>query len=815
MTTPFAYQDEAEKTIERMGGRCLLALEQGLGKSLVSLLHVTRRNLFPAVVVCPASLKWNWEHEAHLHCGLRSQVLEGTRPPRNFHASARLLIVNYDILGQRQGSNTGTGWLPVLQALQPKAVILDECSALQTSTSKRSRWVRQLCHGVDHILALSGTPLLSRPAELWTVLNLLRPLEFKSRFAFLQRYCNARRTPWGWDFSGASHLDELHCRMQPFTIRKRKAEVLPDLPPKIRGVTPLSLPDEAMRQYREASADLIGWLRANDPVAVGGAARAEALVRVGYLKRLAATGKLPVVFDWLDNWLQESDGKIILAAVHRKVIQALQERYADSCVVVDGSVTGRDRQRAVDAFQGNSRIRVFIGNIKAAGMGLTLTAASDVAFVELGWTPGEHVQMEDRCILHGTPVLTPDGWRPIQEIQIGDKVITHTGNARKVLNAWSAGCKKRVIAEVCVTGWPEPLQTTHDHRFMLASGEWKQACDLRPGDWLAMPGNDVTEELVSLAFDAERVKDTFAGRWNPEHKNGRLRHAAETIAVTDDFLFTIGYYAGDGSARTRGGAGRYVSISGNTTKKQPAMARCRAWLVSQGLSENEQVRENGVERRYYSAEWAFWFKKHCGVGAYKKRLPSFVLSLNPRQSRLVLDGLRASDGYVRAGGDRTEYVTMSYTLAAHVMLLAKRAGFRPALTIGSTKQYVVGWGGPSGPRSAGRVSSILLRHSRKADDKPERIYDLTVEQDESFVIGHAVVHNCHRVGTKGTVFVHYLVGRGTVEEHLCKILQTKQSTLSSVLDGAPLDDDLSIHDELIRILEAENATTPARTAIES
>ena len=177
-------------------------------------------------------------------------------------------------------------------------------------------------------------------------------------------------------------------------IRRLKKDVLNDLPNKTRDVVPLDI--EKPAEYRKANKDFINWLKEKSVSKALKAAKAEKMVQMGYLKRLAAQLKMKQAIAWVDNFLESSDNKLVIFATHKSVIKKIHERYKDISVVVDGSVSGKKRKWAVNLFQENKKIRLFIGNIKAAGTGLTLTAASDLAFLELDWVPGTHTQAEDR-----------------------------------------------------------------------------------------------------------------------------------------------------------------------------------------------------------------------------------------------------------------------------------------------------------------------------------------------------------------------------------------------------------------------------------
>ncbi len=396
MATPFAYQVEDAKQIATFGGRCLLANSMGLGKSLTSLLYAHNHpQLRPMVIVCPASLKWQWELECNTHFNMLAEVLEGTKPPKGkYLPNYPIVILNYDIL---------YAWVDWLTKLKPKLLILDESHFLASRSSRRSRVTKKFAKNIPHIVALSGTPLVNRPAELWQTLHILRPDLYPTFWPFGQAHCAPHKAPWGWTFQGATRLNKLHRDLSgTLMIRRTKEEVLKDLPEKIREVVPFKLDKAAMGEYSLAERDFVGWLKEHAPGRVSRAVRAERLVQLGYLKRLAGVLKLDQVIDWVQDFLEAEDGKLVLFTVHKRVINALEERFKGVCVKVDGSVSLKDRQKAVQQFERKEKTRLFLGNMKAAGVGLNLTVASNVAFCELGWTPGGHAQAEDRCHRIGT-----------------------------------------------------------------------------------------------------------------------------------------------------------------------------------------------------------------------------------------------------------------------------------------------------------------------------------------------------------------------------------------------------------------------------
>lgn len=388
LTEPKDYQWEGIYQIKDWRGRALLADEMGLGKTLQALYYAYKvTKCRPVIVVCPASVKLNWEREAAHHVGMASEVLEGRKVPRlKPLVRTPIIILNYEILA---------AWLPYLLALNPQMVVIDEAHYIKNRNSKRYKAVKKLCEHVTRVIALSGTPLTNQPAELWPVLSIIRPDLFKSFFKFVFKWCKPKKLPWGWVYSGARDLDILHAKLKrTCMIRRLKRDVLKDLPPKVRKVIPMQLSDR--REYDEATNDFLGWLSKQSLEKARKAKKAEALIRIGYLLRLCAKLKVELIYDWIDNFLETSDGKLVVMTMHRRMIELLEERYGKLAVRVDGTVKGDDRQRAVDSFQHSPKVRLFLGNIRAAGIGITLTAADTCVFTDLPWTPGDLVQAEDR-----------------------------------------------------------------------------------------------------------------------------------------------------------------------------------------------------------------------------------------------------------------------------------------------------------------------------------------------------------------------------------------------------------------------------------
>ena len=397
-TKPLPYQERCVEMLDRFGGRALIADEMGLGKSFESLLWAVRHRHFPILIICPASVKSNWQRECIKHFGIRAEVLEGTKPRRGWTPVRPVTIINYDILKP---------WKVYLRRMRPQVVILDECHFAKNRSAARTRNTESICRSSPHVLALSGTPIENNPIEFYPILNILQKNLFDGGFqGFAHRYCKPERKPWGWTFTGASRMPELNRILRDnVMIRRLKKDVLKDLPPKSRFIHLINGDPKLIREYKKAEKDFLVWLEEHaGSVVARRASRAEQVTKTLHLKRLAGESKLKGVLEWADAFL-ETGQKLVLFAHHKKTLELLKAHFKEKCVLVNGSVRGSKRQEAVDKFQNNPKCTVFLGNLRAAGVGITLTAASTLGFVELGWTPGEMVQAEDR--IHRISQLFP------------------------------------------------------------------------------------------------------------------------------------------------------------------------------------------------------------------------------------------------------------------------------------------------------------------------------------------------------------------------------------------------------------------------
>ncbi len=387
MTKLKQYQIEGVEGIYNFRGRCLLADDQGLGKTIQALDWIRRTDKYrPAVIVCPSSVKYTWQAEAMDHFGMRSVVLDGRKPKKVKTIQGSIIILNYDILDS---------WVDLIKSLDPQTVVFDEIQYLKDPKSQRTKASRKLVKNVRSRLGLSGTVFNGDAIGLWSIIKILRPDIFPSIQDFAWKYTRPKFTPWGWRYRGAVNTNELHAILaDELMVRRLKKDVAKEIPDKIRCMVTLKL--KSYVEYNKAENDIVAWLRKISPSRANRASKAKAMVRVGYLMRLVAELKLPMTTKWVEEFLERHpDRKLVLLTMHSFVIEHFKERFPNS-VVIDGKVRGKQRHLAVKKFQTNDKCRLLFGNWIAAGVGITLHKAQDLVSHDTPFTPDAMLQGEDR-----------------------------------------------------------------------------------------------------------------------------------------------------------------------------------------------------------------------------------------------------------------------------------------------------------------------------------------------------------------------------------------------------------------------------------
>lgn len=416
----YAYQRDAVGILASRKN-ALLAHEPGLGKTATAIAAADHVNARRILVICLAVGKSHWATEF-------SRFQKIPRPVSVIHKATQpvpadgVVILNYDLI-----SRTDNMLLKRLTAQPWDVLICDEAHALKSRTANRTKAVYgRKCDRKSGIAALShrvwlltGTPMPSNASELWTHLHALVPDTIQhvpgqpmNEHQFIDRFCTWRDTPFGRQITGSRHLPDLRERMKHFMDRKRKTDVLTDLPPLafdtlvVNPNDAKNVPADVLRELGHHEMAVVDHPafealmeeRANDILSVLSVIKND--THITTQRRLTGRIKAEIALDLVKQELAGTKKKIIVFAHHTAVIDRLMEGFADAglgVVKIDGRDNHHERDQSVKAFQTDDKIRVFVGQIQAAGTSITLTAASDVLFVEASWVPSENVQAACRA----------------------------------------------------------------------------------------------------------------------------------------------------------------------------------------------------------------------------------------------------------------------------------------------------------------------------------------------------------------------------------------------------------------------------------
>lgn len=409
---PYDYQKEGiAYALEKK--RCILGDEQGLGKTIEAIGVLTATKAFPALVVCPASLKINWQRELRKFGGLNVVILDDKNRHtweklwqlhrKDGRAFAEVFIVNYESLRKffvQRIKREGRFTLKSVEFDPRKdifrSIIIDESHKCKNNGTQQAKFVQGIAQGKEYVLELTGTPVVNNNIDLIQQLNIMNRMEdFGGYTKFMARYCAGEHK--------SSHLKELNYLLRKNCfVRRLKKDVLTQLPDKTRSYLVTDIDNR--KEYKEAERDIVDYLKKYqnaDDEKIQRTIRGAIMVKMGVLKQISARGKVKGALDVIHNVIDGEQGqKLIVFCYLREVVDYLRAEFRDA-VVVTGAENAEQKQYAVDRFQTDERCRLIILNYKSGGVGLTLTAASNVLFCEFPWTYGDCCQAEDRAHRNG------------------------------------------------------------------------------------------------------------------------------------------------------------------------------------------------------------------------------------------------------------------------------------------------------------------------------------------------------------------------------------------------------------------------------
>ncbi len=372
----------------------ILADDMGLGKTTAAVIASMESGAKKVLIVCPASLKINWQREIGNYSDKRVLIVEG----RKWGSTFDYYIINYDIIKNYHTTenNEDSDDYKLLVNAKFDLAIVDEAHYISNTTANRTKLLNDVLDQIPKVWLLTGTPMTSRPINYFNLLKIVdSPLTLNWQ-SYVRRYCagyqfkvGARRV---WNTSGASNLDELRERTKNLVLRRMKTDIL-DLPEKI--ITPVfveltsKMYDEVLEDFSRITND-----KKNDETIT------VTINRLMKIRQLIAYEKIPYTCELIDKFVEQGK-KVIVLTNFTMSLDMLHEKYKKISVTLDGRMSKERKQENVDRFQNEDKIKVFIGNIKAAGVGITLTAAEVVIMNDLSFVPADHAQGEDRAYRYG------------------------------------------------------------------------------------------------------------------------------------------------------------------------------------------------------------------------------------------------------------------------------------------------------------------------------------------------------------------------------------------------------------------------------
>jgi SWI/SNF-related matrix-associated actin-dependent regulator of chromatin subfamily A-like protein 1 len=368
----------------------ILADDMGLGKTSSAIMASISCKAKKVLIICPASLKVNWQREIENYTNESVGIVEGKK-----WVDGKYVIINYDILKNFHSLPKDKDKKRQIMDSGFDLVIIDEAHYVSNGKAQRTKLVNNLTSRIDRLWLLSGTPMTSRPMNYYNLLKLVGSRVANNWINYVRRYCDGKQIFRGyrkiWLTFGATNLEELRDKTNDKVLRRLKEDVL-DLPDKI--ITPIHM-ELKSKTYEEEMGDYLDWRRQNKNR--GLSIQLSKLMKV---RQIIALEKVKETTQLIEQCLQQ-DKKVIVFTNFTEPLMTLHEKYKKESVILNGTMKKEDRQESVDRFQNDDNVKVFIGNVKAAGVGITLTAAEVVIFNDLSFVPSDMSQCEDRAFRIG------------------------------------------------------------------------------------------------------------------------------------------------------------------------------------------------------------------------------------------------------------------------------------------------------------------------------------------------------------------------------------------------------------------------------
>lgn len=801
----YLHQEEGIKFLLSRNG-CILGDSMGLGKTTQSIIAALESGAKKILVVCPSSAKINWEREINVFCD-ETAIVNG----KNWEES-KFTIINYDILknfhtieSNVKENNTNRELVNAKFDL----VIVDEAHYLKNNDSIRGKIMAELSikYNIPKFWLLSGTPVANRPMDFFNLLKIIKSPIANNWKHFATRYCDGKqffrtlkngRRKQIWLTDGASNLEELSMKTKNCILRRLKENVL-DMPDKI--ITPMyhKLNDSEVKQYEALWDEYIEKRKLEGKKTNN---LQKELVELVMLRKFIAMQSIPYTIEMAENAI-EMGCKVIIFTNFTEELEALHNHFGKISVKHNGPMSTSKKQHAVDQFQNNPKIKVFVGNIVSAGIAITLTEASVVIFNSFAWVSGLNEQAEDRCVFKDQLVMTANGYKKIQNIKLNDFVYTHNGNFKKVINTHTHLERKKIKVNINALGFNKDLILTHDHKLyvynsLTSNFEWVEAGSLNIYNHkLTFKCNNQPVQRKKELEVKNYVNENFNNNFGVKQHNGMLKRLPDKVELTNDLLYAFGFFIAEGWVNDISiNKSSNVSICQKITNKKMYDASTyiieiikNAFKINKHSEyiDKQNVKTCTIHSKNLAKNFIEWF----GKGVKNKKLPIWVDELDNEQLINLLNGYYHGDGYKRKS--RQQAITVSPFLGSQLVRYNTNLGRNVSLKLVDTKlndefYYNIEYSEVQENKSNKIVKidnyityPIISIGFSKPKRGEERVYDLSVEDDHSFVVGNYNVHNCYRIGQKNNVNIYYQLFLDTISLRMWETLNYKKDVISTIL----------------------------------
>ena len=804
---PRSVLEHQKPAIEKLlvNNRFILADDMGLCKTGSSIIAALESNAKKILVVCPASLKINWKREIEIYSDKKIFIVDGKKWVPGYD----IYIVNYDIIKNFHTTDKSedSDDYKLIMNEEFDLAIVDEAHKLSNTDAIRTQLLNDILEKIAKVWLLTGTPMTSRPINYFNLLKIMHSPLTLNWASYVKRYCKGyqfkpKNSPRKvWNTSGAANLDELRERTKHLVLRRLKSEVS-NLPDKFLSPVFLELNSTFYNDELEDLMRIAKDHKTDETLSVG----IQSLVKI---RQIIAREKIKYTCEIIDKYLEENK-KVVVFTNFTATLNELHEIYKKNSVTLDGKMSKSKRQESIDRFQNEDKTKVFIGNLEAAGVGITLTAGEIVIMNDLCFVPSSHLQGEDRCVFEGQKIMTKNGYINIENVNVGDYVYTHHGNFKKVINKQSHLERKKIKTDINALGYNEHLSLTHDHKvFVYNKNEnfhWKECgiLDIN-NDYLTVKQKSIPDKIKKHI----KIKNYINNNHNVTQSNGRLIKLKSKVELTDELLYAFGFYIAEGWSTIDNNKSATVNVCqkiNNDKMNDAAKYIIDIFCESFGINKHgECVDKNGVKTcTIYSKNLALNFINWFGDNSRNKKLPKWCDKLNKKQLIQLLNGFNHGDGYKRE--NTQESITTSNQLAYQLFNIYNSLNKPASLSyIKNNDYYVVRYIESNNKKILIKDGYILYPIKSITKSKPkrgfERVYDLSVEDDQSFVVGSYNVHNCYRTGQKKNVTVYYPVFENTIELIIYNILNRKKKNINQVMGDE--NEEEAFSRELLGILISE------------